>query len=370
LSDNLSDTRLARYVAGQSSEEEVREVRAWMHGHPDRQAQVKSLERVWLAATARQSSRWDTAAAWQRLSQRITAMQGTAPMLVLHKSGERRALSSRRGFRPPTFEWARLAIAAGIAVATFGGFAVWQSHARAKLAAAEMPVRDITTRRGQQADVYLSDGTHVRLGVASHLRFPATFGTRRDVYLDGEAYFDVEHDTARPFSVHTMHGTVRDLGTRFNVRAYKGDREREIEVVVAQGVVALQPRSPTTPNHPVRSGTRADSMASTVILRESDLARINSNGDISTRHDVDVASYLAWTRGELVFRNTPMRDVLPALARWYDADVRVADSTLAAYPITATLTGEQFTAAMELLANALNARIEHRGAAIIFRRRD
>ncbi|MEO9226578.1 MAG: FecR domain-containing protein [Gemmatimonadaceae bacterium] len=369
--DELMDGKLARYVGGQSSDDEIREVHAWMHGDRERQARVESLERLWRASTETVTSRWDTAEAWKRVTQRIAQMKSAGPVLVLDNRDvpARTACPSLGRYRHATSTWGRFAMAAAVVIAAVGGVAIWQSSVRLSDTAPAVPLRDITTKRGQQADVYLSDGTHVILGVASHLRFPVTFGTRRDVYLTGEAYFDVEHDARRPFAVHTTRGVIKDLGTKFNVRAYTDGANRRLEVVVAQGVVALEPRAAVSPAHPTRSGTFENSIASTVVLRASDLARIDGNGDLSTRHGVDVASYLAWTHGELVFRNVPMRDVLPVLTRWYDADLRVGDSTLAAYPITATLTGERFEGVVDLLASALNARVEHRGAAIVFKRR-
>jgi transmembrane sensor len=369
MSDEMMDRKIARYVAGQSSDDEIREVRAWMHDDPDRRAHVESLQRVWKATTEGIASRWDAAAAWERVTRRIAAR----PTLVPHDAAPpaRRGRPSLSRYRQATPMWGRFAMAAGILIgAALGGVAIWQSHVSKPATVAAAPLRDVATRRGQQADVYLSDGTHVVLGVASRLRFPGTFGVTRDVYLDGEAYFEVAHDVASPFTVHTARGVVKDLGTKFNVRAYTDGSDRSVEVVVAQGVVALEPRAPTAAHVPRASAAASGApVASTIVLRASDLGRIDANGDLSTRHGVDVVSYLAWTRGELVFKNLPMRDVLSTLTRWYDADLRVGDSTLAAYPVTATLTGERLADVVNLLANALDARVEHQGHTIIFRRR-
>src|SRR5256885_2909792 len=76
------------------------------------------------------------------------------------------------------------------------------------------------------------------LNADSRLQAPVTFGPRqRDVYLDGEGFFRVVHDAARPFVVHTPGGAVRDIGTRFGIHAYS-DAARE-RVAVIEGAVAV-----------------------------------------------------------------------------------------------------------------------------------
>src|SRR5206468_9531820 len=96
-------------------------------------------------------------------------------------------------------------------------------------------------------------------------RFPAQFGQVRDVYLDGEAFFEVAHDARRPFAVHTARAVARDLGTRFNVRAYRD--AADVVVAVAEGAVAL------------KSSQRL--AADSVVLRQADVGRARPDGRLS-----------------------------------------------------------------------------------------
>ena len=99
-------------------------------------------------------------------------------------------------------------------------------------------MRTFSTRRGQRADLRLNDGTQIVLGAATTVRIADDFGhLARNVYLDGEAYFVVHHDPARPFVVHAGHALVRDVGTRFAVTAYGGATPTQI--VVAEGEVGV-----------------------------------------------------------------------------------------------------------------------------------
>ena len=194
------------------------------------------------------------------------------------------------------------------------------------------------TAPGQRAEVLLRDGTRVRLAPASQLRVATDYGTgRRDVYLDGEAYFDVTHDERRPFTVFTANASAQDLGTQFSVRSYPG--EGAVEVVVREGAVALSGVGP---------------------LEAGDVGRLTAKGRTDVRRGIDADSALGWLDGRLVFHDAPLADVLRDVGRWYDVDVS-AEPALAALPFTGTLAGGSADAAVELVAATLGLRIEHEG---------
>ena len=208
-------------------------------------------------------------------------------------------------------------------------------------------MREFVTMRGQRAVFRLIDGSEVILGMESRLRVPRSYGTaRRDVYLEGEAYFTVMHEDTRPFVVHTAHGTIRDIGTRFSVRAYPDDAVER--VVVAEGAVAV--------------GT---DIADERTLTAGQLAMVSPAGAVSVADRVDVDYELAWTRGELHFRNTPLSLATRRLGRWYDIDIRLADSALAGRPVSGTYAGEPLDQVLTLIAAAVGARFERRGADVV-----
>src|SRR5262249_20816465 len=100
-------------------------------------------------------------------------------------------------------------------------------------------VREVATSIGPRATIALGDGSRVVLGPRSRLSMPEHFGDGpRDVTLDGEAYFTVQHDAAHPFRVHAAGGDIEDVGTRFVVRAYAG--EATVRVIVADGQVSAR----------------------------------------------------------------------------------------------------------------------------------
>jgi transmembrane sensor len=168
--------------------------------------------------------------------------------------------------------------------------------------------------------------------------------------LHGEAYFDVVHDTTRPFVVRVGDATVRDVGTSFAVRSDSGTR---LQVVVTTGAVALR--------------ARTDSAA---ILRAGDVGALQSTGGISVRHDASTAPYLAWMRDSLVFREASIAEVSSDLRRWYGVELRVEDSILASRHLTMTFSGDPLERVLRVIALGLGAEIERHGDTAVVRASD
>jgi transmembrane sensor len=206
------------------------------------------------------------------------------------------------------------------------------------------------TARGQMLEARLPDGSRVWLGPESQLRVEPSGDTSRDVVLEGEAYFDVAPDDQRPFTVRVRNAVVRDLGTRFAVRAYADDSL--VTVLVTQGKVN------------VTSSTAAGLPGT--MLAPGMFGRINSRGSISVRSGVDTSRYLGFTRSRIVLVAVPLRDAVRELERWYDIEFRLADSSMGARRITATIAGQTLPELLEQLSIALNVRVSRSaGSAIL-----
>jgi transmembrane sensor len=190
------------------------------------------------------------------------------------------------------------------------------------------------------------------------LRVSSHFGEeRRDVFLTGEALFDVVHDAAKPFAVHAANLVAQDLGTQFGVRAYAGTR---VQVVVAKGAVSLgvdRTRKPAP-------GAAALPDLPPVTLASGDLGQLDSAGQIQLEHGVDVTRYLGWSEGRLQYQLAPLGEIINDLNRWYDVDIRLADSSLATTRVTMSVTGKSIDDVMTVLAAALALQVERHGRVI------
>jgi len=99
-------------------------------------------------------------------------------------------------------------------------------------------------------------------------------------------------------------------------------------------------------------------------VQPGQLGYLTSNGDVVVQSGVDLNRYLAWTQGRLVFEDTPLREALPELGRWYDLDFMLADSALGSRHLTAVLAGEAITETLTLLGSTLDVRYERHGRTV------
>jgi len=221
------------------------------------------------------------------------------------------------------------------------------------------------TSRGQYATIRLADSTEVTLAPESRLTISARFAQGdRDLSLDGEAIFSVRHDAAHPFRVHARSALIRDVGTRFDLRAYASDAA--VTVAVAEGSVLLggphsdSAAAPAPGAHAIvlRQGAHA------IVLRQGEVGTLDEQGNASIERPVGAASYLGWPGGTLSFENRPLPEVLRAIARWYDLDVRVTDARLARRLVTAEFSRQSATGMIDALALAMDATVERHGQVI------
>ena len=161
--------------------------------------------------------------------------------------------------------------------------------------------------RGGEYQLVLSDGTKVWVNAESSIRYPETFGDRREINLDGEAYFEVAKDSSRPFIVHVGDNSIEVLGTHFNISAYTKDR---VYTTLAEGKVKV---------------SRADQF---VVLQPNEQAIIEPDMRGIEVKEVNAALYVSWIKGSYEFRDTRLGDIAAQLSRWYDVDIRFADERL------------------------------------------
>ena len=331
---------LARYLSGELGAAEAAQVERWIAADPANRELVDSLRKLWSPGKLPDFDPDDVL--WQRIA---AGVERPLPKPALVPLGQTRAWP----FRAP----ARLLTAAAAAAVLVVGGAVLLAKLRQP--AAPVPMREVATRLGQRAALDLPDGSRVVLAPGSRVRFPTTFNARgpstsRELFLEGQAYFTVRHDDKRPFRVRTSTALVEDVGTEFVVTAQT--ETHGTQVVVVSGAVAIRHASAATAP-PLLTLTRGD------------LARLDSSGTAILTRDVNLAPYVAWTEGNLVFDGTPLREVAPALARWYDLDVQVTDSALAARKFTASFRNEPISQVLEVVARSLDARVARHGRSVV-----
>jgi ferric-dicitrate binding protein FerR (iron transport regulator) len=159
----------------------------------------------------------------------------------------------------------------------------------------------LSTSRGHEYPLTLSDGTKVWLNASSSIRFPVQFSDKqRAVSITGEVYFEVAKNS-KPFSVSAGGARVEVLGTHFNINAYED--ETRLNTTLIEGAVRIIKGS------------------SSMVLAPGQQAQIHKNGSMELNKDADMEGAISWTQGYFHFKDASLETVLRQLSRWYDVDV-------------------------------------------------
>ena len=202
------------------------------------------------------------------------------------------------------------AVAASLAVLISGGYFIISDMIGNRVEKQLATYEHIVAAPGQIREITLPDGTEVTLNVASSLKYNARYGKEsREVWLDGEAFFDVESNEECPFSIHSGMLDVNVTGTSFNVCAYNDNPMTT--VTVKSGKVGV-----VYGDDDIRMNLRAD-----------EEIVINTDDSSVSRNAVNAMDALKWMRGSLIFRQNTLPEVIRILRRHYSCDIELRDST-------------------------------------------
>lgn len=216
--------------------------------------------------------------------------------------------------------WPRVAAAAAILVICFSGYFYWH-RAHDNSDNAHLVTRTAPAGKKQ---ISLPDGSQVWVNAGSKLTWPKTFNRNtREVYLEGEAYFDVKHNATLPFVIHTGNVTTTVLGTAFNIR--QDLKHHTVTVTVERGKVG------------VTSGARTLG----ILLPDQQLSFNTDNRQV-TQQRVDASQVIAWHKIDLSFDDMTLADVALQLEQHYHVKIRFAGDQIGRSRFTgATLTSEK-----------------------------
>ena len=346
---------IGRYLAGESDAVEAAAMEAWLAAHPS-EAELVPLVNAHTARLTQQADvEVDTEAALAAVRARIASDVPARPDLRVERGGASSA-APRTPPRPavadaPARRWRMvgMAVAAGFAAV----IAISQFRGRG-----ETLPREFQTAVGQRDSLRLPDGSTVVLAPGSRLVLASSFDKgARDVTLEGAAFFEVVHDSTRPFTVHAGGADIRDIGTAFSV---KTGRDGAVSVAVTHGIVSV--------------GSAAGSVAGSATNREPSVAPVELHagdrgvllgGQVAVTRGVVTDEDVAWTHGQLAYRDAPIGEVQADLQRWYGVDLQITDSALARRTLTASFKGDSAAQVLRLIALALGAEVVQRGDTVL-----
>lgn len=217
---------------------------------------------------------------------------------------------------------------------------------------AEIKYNELTTPKGGKYQLQLADGTKVWLNAGTSIRFPVNFTSNsRDVYLTGEAFFEVTKSN-KPFVVHTQEMDIAVLGTVFNVSAYI-DNQQSIATLV-EGKVRV-----------ARTEVNREDVNSKV-LAPGDQAIMNLNDHTIEVNEVNTSYYTSWINDKIEFNNEDLEVVMKRLSRWYNFEYEFKNENARKFHFTARLSNhEKISNIIEMLELTADVRFEYKHGKVI-----
>lgn len=304
---------ILKYIRGNASEEEKAEVETWLSADPEHETVLLQIARIYYA---------------ERTHERIASRDS---LRAYHEFEKRMQGQERR--RWGYYAWIVAACFIGMLIVSTTIPSFWQ-----KTSTAISQQVTVCANKGVRTSLNLPDGTVVYLNSGSTLSYSSTYGSEKErrVTLSGEAYFSVERDSKHPFIVSVVEDRMRVkvLGTEFNVQAYEQDSM--IQTTLVSGAVNIETKD-------------VSGKVNEINLSPSEKATYDLSKNIVEVEIVDVASEIAWKDGRLVFKETPLPEVLKQLTNFYNVDFEVQDSILNTYCFTGILQDRNLTQALDYL---------------------
>ena len=222
-------------------------------------------------------------------------------------------------------------------------FSIWQysqinnfNHAIAQ--------NSITTPPTLRSVFTLPDGTKVWLNGNTTITYPTFFkGKERLVELNGEAYFKVAHNKQQPFIVNIGKIFIEAVGTEFNCMAYNDDNKNE--TLLTEGKVNI-----------LLKGMKGRKTVAT--LSPNEMVVFDNNQQHFNIRKVDPTKYIAWKKGQIIFKNDALSDVFQRLERWYNVEFVYDDNLKKDYAFTGSFEGEELTQILNYIELTTPVRFE------------
>ena len=312
-------------LSEEASPEELEELQGFLNADPQLAKKVELIKKLW--KTSGFFSNQQAEKSFEKHLQRLNEQPLTASSSPFAIQSEQ-AVFINEVPRKRYYKLWWMAVAAAV-------LSFWLIYRGGSDGSPELVSNIVSTKPGFKASISLPDGSKVWLNADSKLTYDGKFdGQTREVYLSGEAFFDVAKDKSRPFIIHTRTINLKVLGTSFNVRSYDSDKETETSLV--HGSVEI-----TLTNNPdkkivLKPGEKLlvknaliDSLVKNPLLES-----VEEDGPIAVLTNMHYygkdssAVETSWTKSELVFNNERLDKIVLNMERWFKIKIIVKDEAL------------------------------------------
>lgn len=319
LNYNIDDI-ITRHLLGEASTEEQNLLLSWLKDDIQNQHYFFQMKEIWTASQIKNLNNTDTS--WENLK----AMMEKSKNIELNSGKKKNYIKLFR-------------YAAFIAVLVCIGLLAYRYSSNVLNKKAEITYTEIITSDGQKKEVELPDGTKVWINSGTKLKYASNFGkTDRELFLQGEAYFDVKRDTSKMFIVRAENITIKVLGTSFNVKCYP--ELKTIETTVISGTVSLESNEKTEGKDIVILNKKEKA----TFLKNQQKMYVTKNPNENPKSTVEPielkklsisdeeTKYIAsWKDQSLSFNNESFEEMAFKLQKWYNVKITIKDEKLKDY---------------------------------------
>lgn len=322
--ENIPYELIARYLAGECNDDEKQQVLEWSKQHPDLMDEFVSL---WKQIPTNEFTP-DVEQALGKVNSRIdTAKKGGSKKRYLF-----------------------IGVAAAAVAVIFILINI------VKTPSGDMPdnlgtgsLLTLSTDVKETKEYVLSDGSKVWLNQSSEIRYPETFtGDTREIYLEGEAFFEITPNPEKPFIIHANNTQTRVVGTSFGIKAFK--ESEEVVVTVSTGIIKFS----------------AEGKADHIELRQGEQGTCNAEEQKLEKNTHPDPNYLAWKTKVLVFKQSSLAEVAKVIEEVYHTPVSV-DSSIAGLEITSTFDQLSLDEIVRIIEITLDIKAENNQKGISFK---
>lgn len=358
---------MSKKIAGEATPEELEQLQELIDGNSEWKTIGENLQEIWNSKPADQdhdNRRQKTEDAYlvhiNQLKEIASDFKSNSELF----NNEAR-LDTEPRKKPFYARWAVYAVAsvfiAGIIILVYPHINESEKASKAYL---QKPINEITVNPGAKTKLRLPDGTYVWVNSDSKLSYPETFkGPLREVYLEGEAYFDVAEDASHPFIVHTSGIDIRVIGTVFNVKAYKA--EPTIEATLIHGIIEV-----TKPNQtgvtskmilkPHEKLIFNKSAADNGINKKQQIENNNLSADELKSPVITIAQIAndivdsaivetSWVYNRLSFEDEKFENIAVKMERWFNVKIRINGDRIKKIRLTGSFEKETVEEALKEL---------------------
>jgi ferric-dicitrate binding protein FerR (iron transport regulator) len=342
---------ITKYIIGEINDHEMQVLHEWLSEGSSNKKYFTEIEAIYYSLEVlKNPDNIDPDKAWKAIENKLSPKT---------KISERHTLRQRSGASINIYK--KLFIAASILLfisLSFSGAYLFFITKNKSVTV----YNEISVPKGSKSSIILSDGSKIWLNSCTKLKYPDKFeSTLREVYLEGEAYFEVAKDKNKPFFVRTSDLDIKVLGTSFNVKSYAN--EGTIETTLESGLISISKKLDGGKINPmvikpnqrltfVKSEGRilVDEVKNT--LEENESTTVNSTQrkeKLYLFENINTKLYTSWKDNRLVFEDESFESLAEKMERWYNVKIIIKGDKLKQFKFTGTFERETIEQALKAL---------------------